>query len=171
MAELVRDALRNMGRYIAGSKILVLGASYREDVGDTRYSGSEMVVRKLTEMGAEVKVHDPYVDHWYELESQDTYPAPGHSWARFFHNQEDLVNSRVEKDFAAAIKGCEALVLAVKHAPYLQLDPAEVVQLGRRPAGDRGLLRHPDRREDQVLPAAGLRGQGPGPRAHQTPEG
>ncbi len=127
-AELVRDALRNMGRYIAGSKVLVAGASYREDVGDTRYSGSEMVVRKLTEMNAEVKVHDPYVDHWYELESQDTYPAPGHSWARFFHNQEDLVNTRVEKDFAAAIKGCEALVLAVKHAPYLQLDPAEVVK-------------------------------------------
>ena len=33
---------------------LLLGASYREDVGDTRYSGSEVVVRKLTEMGAEI---------------------------------------------------------------------------------------------------------------------
>jgi nucleotide sugar dehydrogenase len=132
-AELVRDALRNMGRYIAGSKVLVAGASYREDVGDTRYSGSEMVVRKLTEMNAEVKVHDPYVDHWYELESQDTYPAPGHSWARFFHNQEDLVNTRVEKDFVAAVKGCDALVLAVKHAPYVQLDPAEVVKAAGQP--------------------------------------
>lgn len=127
-AELVRDALRNMGRYIAGSKILVAGASYREDVGDTRYSGSEMVVRKLTEMNAEVKVHDPYVEHWYELESQDTYPAPGHSWSRFFHNQEDLVNIRLEKDFATAVKGCDALVLAVKHSPYLELDPETVVE-------------------------------------------
>ena len=59
--------------------MLLCGASYREDVGDTRYSGSELVVRKLTEMGAEIRVHDPYVEHWYELESQDTYPAPGHS--------------------------------------------------------------------------------------------
>ena len=59
-----------------------------------------MVVRKLTEMGAEMRVHDPYVEHWYELESQDTYPAPGHSWARFFRNQEDLVNIRVQKDLA-----------------------------------------------------------------------
>jgi UDP-N-acetyl-D-glucosamine dehydrogenase len=80
-----------------------------------------------------VRVHDPYVDHWYELENQDTYPAPGHSWSRFFHNQEDLVNIRVAKDFAAAIKGCDALVLAVKHAPYLQLDPAEVVKWAGRP--------------------------------------
>lgn len=133
VAELVRDALRNMGRYIAGSKVLVAGASYREDVGDTRYSGSEMVVRKLTEMNAEVKVHDPYVDHWYELESQDTYPSPGHSWSRFFHNQEDLVNIRLDKDFETAIKGCDALILAVKHAPYLELCPDKVVRWAGQP--------------------------------------
>jgi len=126
-AELVRDALRNMGRYIAGARVLLLGASYREDVGDTRYSGSELVVRKLTEMGAEMHVHDPYVDHWYELEKQDTYPAPGHSLARFFRNQEDLVNLRIEKDLKAATKGAEAVVLAVRHAPYLDLAPDDVV--------------------------------------------
>jgi UDP-N-acetyl-D-glucosamine dehydrogenase len=127
-AELTRDALRNMGRYIAGARVLLCGASYREDVGDTRYSGSELVVRKLTEMGAEMSVHDPYVDHWYELESQDTYPAPGHSWARFFRNQEDLVNLRMQKDLAKALKGVEAVILAVRHAPYLDLDPDRVVK-------------------------------------------
>ncbi len=127
VAELTRDALRNMGRYIAGARVLVAGASYREDVGDTRYSGSEMVVRKLTEMGAEISVHDPYVDHWYELESQDTYPAPGHSWARFFRGQDELRKIHVQKDLPAATRGVEALVLAVRHAPYLGLKPDEVV--------------------------------------------
>jgi nucleotide sugar dehydrogenase len=127
-AELVRDALRNMGRYIAGARILLCGASYREDVGDTRYSGSELVVRKLTEMGAEVRVHDPYVDHWYELETQDTYPAPGQSWARFFRNQQDLTNARVEKDLPKCLKGVEAVILAVRHAPYLGLRPEDVVK-------------------------------------------
>ncbi|MGB8259042.1 MAG: UDP binding domain-containing protein [Terracidiphilus sp.] len=128
VAELTRDALRNMGRYIAGARVLLAGASYREDVGDTRYSGSELVVRKLTEMGAEVSVHDPYVDHWYELENQDTYPAPGHSWSRFFRGQEDLRNTRVQKDLPEALRGVEALVLAVRHTPYLQLKPDEVVR-------------------------------------------
>jgi nucleotide sugar dehydrogenase len=127
VAELTRDALRNMGKYIAGARVLLCGASYREDVGDTRYSGSELVVRKLTEMGAELHVHDPYVDHWYELETQDTYPAPGQSWGRFFRNQQDLVNLRVQKDLPAAMKDMEALILAVRHAPYLKLDPDEVV--------------------------------------------
>jgi len=128
VAELTRDALRNIGRYIAGAKVLICGASYREDVGDTRYSGSELVVRKLTEMGAEMGVHDPYVDHWYELESQDTYPAPGHSLARFFRNQQDLVNIRVQKDLHAALKGVEAVILAVRHKPYLELEPEKVVK-------------------------------------------
>jgi len=128
VAELTRDALRNMGRYIAGARVLLAGASYREDVGDTRYSGSELVARKLTEMGAEISVHDPYVDHWYELESQDTYPAPGHSWARFFRGQEDLVHVRVQKDLPAALSGVEALILAVRHAPYLKLNPDNVVE-------------------------------------------
>ncbi len=127
-AELTRDALRNMGRYIAGADVLLCGASYRQDVGDTRYSGSEIVVRKLTEMGAEMRVHDPYVEHWYELEKQDVYPAPGHSWSRFFRNQEGLADLRMQQSLPAALKGAEAMILAVPHEPYLELDPAKVVR-------------------------------------------
>jgi nucleotide sugar dehydrogenase len=127
VAELVRDALRNMGRYIAGAKVLLAGASYRQDVGDTRYSGSELVVRKLTEMSADVIVHDPYVDHWYELEVQDTYPSPGHSWKRFFHNQEILKSSIVEKDLIKSLNGVEAFILAVPHKQYIHLNPGDIV--------------------------------------------
>ena len=128
VAELTRDALRNMGRYIAGADVLICGASYRQDVGDTRYSGSEMVVRKLTEMGAEMRVHDPYVDHWYELENQDVYPEPKLSWKRFFRNQEGLKNIRVQKDLAKSIINAEAVIFAVPHKPYLDLNPDDVVK-------------------------------------------
>jgi nucleotide sugar dehydrogenase len=128
VAELTRDALRNMGRYIAGAEVLICGASYRQDVGDTRYSGSEMVVRKLTEMGAEMRVHDPYVDHWYELEKQEVYPDPKHSLSRFFRNQDGLINTEVQHDLAAALAGAEAVILAVPHKPYLHLDPDQVVR-------------------------------------------
>lgn len=126
VAELTRDALRNMGRYIAGSTVLLAGASYRQDVGDTRYSGSEMVVRKLTEMGAEMLVHDPYVDHWYEFETQDD--SPEHSWSRFFRNQDHLREVVVQKDLQKVIKGVDALILAVPHKHYLDLDPAKIVK-------------------------------------------
>jgi UDP-N-acetyl-D-glucosamine dehydrogenase len=133
VAELTRDALRNMGRYIAGADVLLCGASYRQDVGDTRYSGSEMVVRKLTELGASMRVHDPYVDHWYELEKQDTYPAPGQSWARFFRNQDELANIRLQKDLKTALAGAEAVILAVPHEPYVDLDPHQVVEWSGNP--------------------------------------
>jgi len=132
-AELVRDALRNMGRYIAGSRVLICGASYRQDVGDTRYSGSEIVARKLTEMGADISVHDPYVEHWYELESQDTYPAPGHSLSRFFRNQNHLTNIVPSQDLPASLKNMDALVLAVPHTPYLDLDPNDIVKWATHP--------------------------------------
>jgi len=133
VAELTRDALRNLGRYIAGAEVLMCGASYRQDVGDTRYSGSELVARKLAEMGADVRVHDPYVDHWYELENQETYPAPGLSWKRFFRNQAEMTNVRVANDLRAALKGVEALILAVPHAPYLTLKPDDVVTWAGQP--------------------------------------
>jgi UDP-N-acetyl-D-glucosamine dehydrogenase len=128
VATLTRDALRNMGRCIAGANIVLCGASYREDVADTRYSGSEIVVRRLTEMGAEMRVHDPYVEHWYELEEQDTYPAKGHSWSRFFRNQEHLKETRVQNNLQASLKGAEALILAVPHKPYLKLEPEKIVE-------------------------------------------
>ena len=131
--QMVRDALRNMSKPLAAADILLLGAAYREDVGDTRYSGSEVMVRKLTEMGAEVKVHDPYLDHWWEFEAQDTYPHPAYSLSRFFHRQESLNDLRLEKDMWAAMKGADAIVLAVRHEAYLKLDPDKVFSSVGRP--------------------------------------
>jgi len=133
VAELVRDALRNMGKIVAASRIALLGASYREDVGDTRYSGSELIVRKLTEMGGDIVVHDPYVRHWWELEKQDTYPAPGHSWARFFRNQEGLTDIRMHTDLQQALAGVDAVVLAVRHHQYRDLSPEDILKMAGRP--------------------------------------
>lgn len=134
VGQLTRDALRNMGHPIASSDVLILGAAYREDVGDTRYSGSEIVIRKLAEMGAEIRVHDPYVDHWWEFEQQDTYPAPGQSKSRFFRNQEKLKEIHVEQDINKALNDVDAVILAVPHKQYLSLDPDEVVKTIGHPA-------------------------------------
>ena len=134
VGQLTRDALRNMGQPIASSDILVLGAAYREDVGDTRYSGSEIVIRKLAEMGAEIRVHDPYVEHWWEFEQQDTYPGTGQSKAQFFRNQERLKEIRIEQDLNKALLDAEAVIFAVPHKAYLDLDPDEVVKKIGKPA-------------------------------------
>jgi len=134
VGQLTRDALRNMGQPIASADILVLGAAYREDVGDTRYSGSEIVIRKLAEMGAEIRVHDPYVEHWWEFEQQDTYPAIGQSKSQFFRNQEKLKEIKVEHDLNKALLDAEAVIFAVPHEAYLNLDPDELVKKIGHPA-------------------------------------
>jgi nucleotide sugar dehydrogenase len=134
VGQLTRDALRNMGKPIAASDVLVLGAAYREDVGDTRYSGSEIVIRKLAEMGAEIRVHDPYVEHWWEFEQQDSYPGVGQSKSQFFRNQEKLKEIRVEQNLNKALKGAEAVILAVPHSAYMDLDPDKVVKTIGQPA-------------------------------------
>jgi len=133
VAQLVRDALRNMSRPLAAAEILLLGASYREDVGDTRYSGSELIVRRLTEMGAELRVHDPYVRHWWEFEKQDEYPSPTHSLKRFFRSQDKLAGLRIEQDLKQALYGADAVIFAVRHKHYLDLDPDTVVETAGAP--------------------------------------
>ncbi|HBE44882.1 MAG TPA: GDP-mannose dehydrogenase [Deltaproteobacteria bacterium] len=130
-AQMVRDALRNMGKPIASAEVLVLGASYREDVGDTRYSGSEILIRRLAEMGAEPRVHDPYVDVWWEFVKQDEYPENNRS--RFFRNQKKLEGLEVLKDIDSALKDIDVLVYAVRHKQYLDLDPDEVIKQAAKP--------------------------------------
>ena len=130
-AELVRDALRNMNVPIAAAKVLVLGASYREDVGDTRYSGSEILIRKLAEMGAEIRVHDPYVDQWWEFVNQEIYPS--NSRSRFFRNQNMLTELTLQKDLQKALPQTDAVVFAVRHEEYLDLEPDKIVQSTGKP--------------------------------------
>jgi len=127
VAELAREALRERGLHIAGAKVLVCGASYRQDVGDTRYSGSEVVVRKLAEMRAEIRIHDPYVEHWDELENQDGYLEEGNSLARFLTNQGHLRDLTIHHDLREAVSGIDAVILAVPHDAYTDLDPGDVV--------------------------------------------
>ena len=74
-----------MGKSISLSQVLVCGASYRQDVGDTRYSGSEIVVRRLAELGAVVSVHDPYVKSWPEFTGQE---SDKYGKMQFFENQQ-----------------------------------------------------------------------------------
>lgn len=131
--ELARDALRNMGRYIAASKVTLLGASYKEDVGDTRFSGSELIVRRLVDMGADVAAYDPYVDHWWEFEAQETYPASSKSRARFFRHQKKLTDLHMEKDLWGALKDADVVIFAVRHKQFLDLEPERVVEAAGGP--------------------------------------
>jgi len=64
VADLVVDALRERGKGIAGARALVLGYTYLENSDDTRNSPSADLVQRLAQLGADVRVHDPYVEEY-----------------------------------------------------------------------------------------------------------
>jgi UDP-N-acetyl-D-glucosamine dehydrogenase len=57
----VADALNTQWKAIRGSKILILGLAYKPNVDDERESPSYVLMKLLTERGAEVAYYDPYV--------------------------------------------------------------------------------------------------------------
>jgi nucleotide sugar dehydrogenase len=82
---------------LAGKRVLILGASYREDVGDTRHSPSITLAEMLAEKQAAVAFADPLVDA--------EIGVPLH---------RDLPDAR----------GFDAVILAVGHKPYRAIDLA-----------------------------------------------
>tara|TARA_B100001123_G_C15336228_1_gene1032926 strand:+ start:2169 stop:3500 length:1332 start_codon:yes stop_codon:yes gene_type:complete len=55
------------GGTLDGKKILLMGITYREDIGDTRFSPSEIFYNEAEARGASLKAYDPLVDYWIEI--------------------------------------------------------------------------------------------------------
>jgi UDP-N-acetyl-D-glucosamine dehydrogenase len=71
---------------MAGKRVLLLGVSYRSDVGDTRYSPVEGFFKQLLADGCEVLLHDYYVSFWEETERQ-----VASDYAAFFEQRLDVI--------------------------------------------------------------------------------
>jgi UDP-N-acetyl-D-glucosamine dehydrogenase len=100
MPEYVRDkiidALNEDGKPLKGSRILMLGVAYKENVGDLRESPALDLIHLLQAKGAEVIYHDPYVP---EL------------------NENDLAVTGVNLD-QAVLRQADCVVIATAHSDY-----------------------------------------------------
>jgi UDP-N-acetyl-D-glucosamine dehydrogenase len=65
--ERIERALNEVRKPVNGSKILILGVSYKAGVGDVRESPSLTIAKRLIALGGEVSYHDPYVPALPEL--------------------------------------------------------------------------------------------------------
>ncbi len=63
----VERLLNAASKPVRGSKIAVLGVSYKAGVGDVRESPGLKIVTLLTALGADLRYHDPFVDDLPEL--------------------------------------------------------------------------------------------------------
>jgi UDP-N-acetyl-D-mannosaminuronic acid dehydrogenase len=64
ITKMIEYALAEVGRKLKGSSIAVLGFAYLEESDDIRNSPSEVLVNILRDNGANVAVHDPYVEEF-----------------------------------------------------------------------------------------------------------
>ena len=96
ITEMVRDALAAEGKALFESKILVLGVSYKKDVGDMRESSAIKLIEILEAEGAEVNYHDPFIEN-IQIKQTDKYRV--------------TLNERI-------ISSYDCVILAVAHSYY-----------------------------------------------------
>jgi UDP-N-acetyl-D-glucosamine dehydrogenase len=65
--ERIERSLNAARKPVNGSRILILGVSYKAGVGDIRESPALKIAKRLIELGGEVSYHDPYVPALPEL--------------------------------------------------------------------------------------------------------
>jgi UDP-N-acetyl-D-glucosamine/UDP-N-acetyl-D-galactosamine dehydrogenase len=108
IAERLVKLLIRSGRQVRGSKIAVLGITFKENVPDLRNTKVVDIVRELEDYGINVKVHDP-------LASENE--------ARQYYN--------IDLCPMEAIKGVDAVILAVKHNYYQKMGLSKIAGLCR----------------------------------------
>jgi UDP-N-acetyl-D-glucosamine dehydrogenase len=64
VAARAQNILNDAGQAINGSRILLLGVTYKPDIADQRESPAVPLARQLNLLGAKITYHDPYVAQW-----------------------------------------------------------------------------------------------------------
>jgi UDP-N-acetyl-D-mannosaminuronic acid dehydrogenase len=111
VASEVKEGLELQHRSLSGSKIIILGAAFKSNVPELRYSPSIEIQKSLSALGADVLTYDP-------LCSQD-------SLSSFGYTPVDNLDS--------AVSGADCLVIAVGHDVFRKIDYQRVVGLMRTP--------------------------------------
>lgn len=100
------------GKNILDTKVLVMGATFKENVTDIRNSKVADLIGELRSYGVRVDVTDPYAS------SEEVREEYGFDLVRDFDNNYD------------------AVVVAVNHKPYLELEEKDFLQMTK----DNGIL-------------------------------
>jgi UDP-N-acetyl-D-glucosamine dehydrogenase len=115
--ERIERALNDAGKPVNGSRILLLGVSYKAGVGDTRESPALKIARRLRDLGGDVSYHDPHVPDLAELglssvDLEESLAAADVAAIVTAHpelNYKDVVSSApLVVDFRGVTRGIEA---------------------------------------------------------------
>jgi UDPglucose 6-dehydrogenase/UDP-N-acetyl-D-galactosamine dehydrogenase len=98
IAEMTIKALNNVGKVIKGSKVLLMGLTYKENVADTRETPMKEIIKELEEYGVEIFGYDPM------LNADD---FEGEFGVKAFRNLEEAKRRKLD-----------CIILAVAHSSF-----------------------------------------------------
>ena len=109
IAEITMKALNEVGKVIKGSRVLIMGLAYKENVADIRESPVKGMIKELKEYGVEITGFDPLLNG-AEL--------------------EDEFGIRLLKDWEEVKKiKADGIILAVAHSPFCKLKLSDLKQV------------------------------------------
>lgn len=120
--DLLESELAELGMKIKGSKIAVLGLSYKPNVGDLRESPSIVILSQLEARGANIAVHDPYFTGYKDYQTSFN---PRRDPA-MFESAKDMDAS----DLYGLFLDADAVLIATAHRQYKDLSADDFSQAG-----------------------------------------
>jgi len=102
--ELLVHGLNKSGKAVKSSKVVVLGVSYKENVGDTRKAPTLKLLEDLRRKEAHIVTVDAYVPA-YVVEKEFLVPKKDH-----------------HGDLWSAVSGADAIVLMTGHHEFIDMD-------------------------------------------------
>ncbi|MFJ5214675.1 nucleotide sugar dehydrogenase [Streptomyces sp. NPDC088354] len=114
-----QDLLNDVGKPVHGSRVLLLGVTYKPDVADQRETPAVPVARLLRKLGADVSYDDPFVPAW-AVDGEPVAPAG---------------------DLPTALREHDLTILLQDHSAY---DLQDVARHARLLFDTRGRLNRPD---------------------------
>lgn len=110
VVQLVSEALNEIGKTIRGSKIAILGVSYKPEIKDVQLSPIEQVCNHISRLGGMLDLYDPM----FPGENVFGYPA--------------------RRSLAQAVNGADCIVIGTAHKEFKSLDLKLLNQLSESPA-------------------------------------
>ena len=99
VSKLVTDTLELQGKKLSESTVLILGAAYKGNVSDARFSPSKHIVHDLQQKLCTVLLYDPHTIETFNAEKIDTL--------------DEFI-----------IQNCDALIIATDHDEFKKLKPS-----------------------------------------------
>ncbi len=101
----VSEALNDRKKCINGSKILIMGVSYKKDIDDTRESPAYDIIRLLEKKGADIYWNDPFVEA-LEEESESASHLEYNADALAGMDCAIIVTGHTEIDYSLLVENC-----------------------------------------------------------------